>query len=156
MSADNPQHHKIKKPTLVVVLLIVLALIVFLASLAVLVRESGYLFRSGAFSSLHHPRQWFSRRVPPDYSLRRQQEAAQIREWMTFSFINRVFGLPPAYLQTKIAISDKKCPNISINAWAKQTNQDVQKLTEQIKTLIYNYQSPTPTSAPSTQPSASI
>ena len=44
----------------------------------------------------------------------------QIRGWMTFRYINIVFGLPPAYLQNSLSIKDTHYPSISLDALAKE------------------------------------
>jgi hypothetical protein len=44
----------------------------------------------------------------------------QIRGWMTFRYVNMVFGMPPAYLQNSLNIKDSHYPNISLDALAKQ------------------------------------
>ncbi|MDR3642690.1 MAG: hypothetical protein P4L74_03640 [Candidatus Doudnabacteria bacterium] len=57
-------------------------------------------------------------------SLRQKISPDQISGWMTFRYVNLVFGLPPSYLQSSLDINDARYPNISLDTLAKE-----QKLT---------------------------
>ena len=48
----------------------------------------------------------------------------QIQKWMTFSYINYIFNLPPTYLSQTLHIQDTRYPNISIVQYAKTNNID--------------------------------
>jgi hypothetical protein len=45
--------------------------------------------------------------------------AAYIQPWMTFDYVNQVFGLPPTYLQDALDIQDARYPNVSIAHYAE-------------------------------------
>ncbi len=63
----------------------------------------------------------------------------QIRSWMTFRYINLIFGLPPEYLQTLLGVTDKRYPNVSVGSLAKQQGVSpallLQKITQAINSL---------------------
>jgi hypothetical protein len=68
--------------------------------------------RRGGFIRGHIRRQLVGQKISPD----------QIRGWMTFRYVNLVFGLPPAYLQNALSIKGSRYPNVSLDALAKQQN----------------------------------
>lgn len=46
----------------------------------------------------------------------------QIESWMTFSYINYTFGLPPSYLQDSLGINDARYPNLEIHKYSEANN----------------------------------
>ena len=103
---DNHKTKIILQWVLLVILTGVLAasLYVFVGNLETL-RLHGY-FRA----RFRH--QMMTQKITPD----------QIRGWMTFRYVNMVFGMPPAYLQATLNIKSGNYPNISLDALAKQQN----------------------------------
>jgi hypothetical protein len=65
----------------------------------------------------------------------------QIRDWMTFRYLNMVFGLPPAYLQTALNIKNIHYPNVSLEALAKQQNQNSAQILAKTVTAVKNFAS---------------
>ncbi len=51
------------------------------------------------------------------------QNANLIQPWMTFDYINHLFNLPPAYLQSELHITDMRYPKLSVGGLAKDDNQ---------------------------------
>lgn len=47
-----------------------------------------------------------------------------VRPWMTFDYVNRLFGLPNDYLKDQLQISDPRYPRLTLND--PQTVHDVQ------------------------------
>ena len=45
--------------------------------------------------------------------------ASSTQSWMTFDYINRVFGLPATYMQTTLGITDNHYPRLTIAGYAK-------------------------------------
>ena len=43
-------------------------------------------------------------------------EVGVIRPWMTFDYINRIFGLPKDYLKDQLQISDPHYPNSTLSS----------------------------------------
>ncbi len=64
----------------------------------------------------------------------------QIRGWMTFRYVNLMFGLPPAYLQNTLGVKDGHYPNVSLDVLAKEQNlssaQIVAKTSEAVKNFV--------------------
>lgn len=60
-----------------------------------------------------------------------------IESWMTFSYINFRFHLPPKLIQDKLSIHDSKYPNISIKAYAKRNNLGENDLLKELKSIIH-------------------
>jgi hypothetical protein len=91
--------------------LVLLCIILLCASAYLFFHDAAALHRAGYFSG---PRGWHhvgTEQGSPD--------AAAIRAWMTFDFINDVFKLPPAYLQSSLAINSTSYPRITIRQAAK-------------------------------------
>ena len=42
-----------------------------------------------------------------------------IRPWMTFDYIDRLFGVPETYLKTDLSIMDASYPGLSLSGYAK-------------------------------------
>jgi hypothetical protein len=61
----------------------------------------------GLFGSHHH---LLMRHAPASMS-----QASDIRPWMTFDYVNHLFGLPPAYLQAALGITDPRYPHLTIS-----------------------------------------
>jgi hypothetical protein len=66
--------------------------------------------RSRGYISGHIRRQPRAQEISPE----------QIRGWMTFRYINLVFNMPPAYLQSALNIKDSRYPNLSLDSLARQ------------------------------------
>lgn len=43
----------------------------------------------------------------------------QLKPWATFAFVNKVYALPPRYLENALSISDVSYPDITIEELAK-------------------------------------
>ena len=46
-------------------------------------------------------------------------DASSTQVWMTFDYINHVFGLPVDYLQTTLAVTDSRYPRLTIAEYAQ-------------------------------------
>jgi hypothetical protein len=87
--------------------------------------------RSGV---LHMRRRLFA----PSLPLGRGQ-VGQIQNWMTFRYVNTVFRLPSAFLQTQLNIADKHYPNITIDTLAKQQSRTSSAELLLVQQKIQNY-----------------
>jgi hypothetical protein len=47
-------------------------------------------------------------------------DAGYIESWMTFDYVNVVFGLPPSYLSDALHVTDARYPHLSISRWARE------------------------------------
>jgi hypothetical protein len=79
---------------------------------------------------------------------RRKINVADIQGWMTFDFLDKSFGLPPDYLKKGLGITDKKYPNITIDSWAKNTQENPGAMLEKTKKLIQDFENPAPPETP--------
>jgi len=62
-----------------------------------------------------------------------------ISPWMTFSYINKLFNIPPDYLQTTLTISNPSYPQLSLSGYAKHEHINVAVLMNQVEGALYNY-----------------
>lgn len=65
---------------------------------------------------------------------------------MTFAYINFRFHLPPDYLKEKLAIQDKKYPEIPLNRYIKKNALDSMIFLKQVQDIVKN--APTKTDIP--------
>lgn len=45
---------------------------------------------------------------------------ASIENWMTFDYVNRIFGLPPQYLQNALPVTNARYPRLTLRSAAKE------------------------------------
>lgn len=62
-----------------------------------------------------------------------------IEGWMTFGYINQVFGLPPAFLQHQLGIADSKYPNVQIARYAKSNGVEVNTFLVRVRQVVGEY-----------------
>jgi len=79
-----------------------------------------------------------------------------VQPWATFDYINTLFKLPPAYLQTQLSITDSHYPRVHLSRYAKSKNIDANVFLAQVKEAIRSYLAPVvPVPAASSAPAAS-
>lgn len=66
-----------------------------------------------------------------------------IRSWMTFDYVNRLFGLSPDYLKTTLSVTDPSYPKLSLSGYAKYLNENVNTLIGNVSSAIRNYSTST-------------
>ncbi|MBP7804834.1 MAG: hypothetical protein KA052_01265 [Candidatus Pacebacteria bacterium] len=64
---------------------------------------------------------------------------SEIDWWMTFSYINFVFELPPNYLKDNLGLVGEEYPGIQIKRYARIYNLDSIELVEQIQEAVHDY-----------------
>lgn len=74
----------------------------------------------------------------------RHMDEDRVRDWMTFSYVNRAFDLPSEYLREELDITAKNYPNLTIRSWAGQKNESSQWMLERVKELIRQYRNEGP------------
>lgn len=62
-----------------------------------------------------------------------------VSPWMTFAYINRLFNIPPSYLETSLSISDSSYPQLSLSGYAKHERINVALLVNEVEGSLYNY-----------------
>jgi len=70
------------------------------------------------------------------------QDADLIRPWMTFDYINKIFNLPPGYLQSRLAITDPRYPKLSISGLVKDDQGNGAAILDAVVSAVRNYQPP--------------
>jgi hypothetical protein len=63
----------------------------------------------------------------------------QIQAWMTFSYINYIFNLPPNYLLGALNIKDNRYPNLGINQYAKEKKLNYVSFLASVKGFVNQY-----------------
>lgn len=66
-------------------------------------------------------------------------DASAIREWMTFDYINKLFGLPPAYLKDQLSISSPSYPKLTLGAYAKGTHANASSTLAGVQDAVRQY-----------------
>jgi hypothetical protein len=70
---------------------------------------------------------------------------ANIRDWMTFDYLNKAFRLPPAFLKASLEIRDARYPGLSIRQYASRLKVTPSSALERIRNAIAQFQSPSST-----------
>ena len=110
------------------IVLLVVVTVILAVTLFFFVRKIEYLKLQGYIRPRHFRGQATGQSIPPE----------QIRGWMTFRYINMLFKLPPAYLQTSLNISDKRYPNVTIDSFASSQKIDKAQLLELVVKAVQN------------------
>ena len=66
-----------------------------------------------------------------------------IRPWMTFDYVNRLFGLSPGYLKSALSVTDPSYPKLSISGYAKYAHEDVNTLLTNLQGAVQSYSTST-------------
>ena len=117
---------------LIILAVILLILVVFLVANYLSLRRQQFIsMRELHFSELleHH--------APLAVS-----SAEIIRSWMTFDYVNKLFALPPNYLQAQLQITNSHYPKLTISSYAKSENLNVATFLGEVETAIRNYVPP--------------
>ncbi len=62
-----------------------------------------------------------------------------VASWMTFDYINKLFSVPPAYLETGLNISDSRYPQISLSGYARSRKINVAVFVSEVQSALHNY-----------------
>ena len=62
-----------------------------------------------------------------------------IDTWMTFSYINTIFKLPPNYLKDNLQISNRRYPNMSLIGYIRGNGLDRDAFLESVRTAVTDY-----------------
>jgi hypothetical protein len=63
----------------------------------------------------------------------------QIQGWMTFSYINYIFSIPPDYLSVSLAIQDSHYPNLGISQYAKTKSFNAADFLKKVQEAVTQY-----------------
>jgi hypothetical protein len=67
-------------------------------------------------------------------------EAAIVQPWMTFDYVDRLFALPRAYLQTALQVADPHYPQIPLYRYAESQHLDPWAFTDEVRGAVKAYQ----------------
>ncbi len=97
--------------------------------------------RMNALTPHRHARDFFSFLRTPRQALppRSPQTVQNTQAWMTFDYLNKTFGLPSAYLQKTLHITDAQYPNLSIKKLATERHLSATTVITSIETAIRSY-----------------
>ncbi|HVY67840.1 MAG TPA: hypothetical protein VHA30_03025 [Patescibacteria group bacterium] len=111
-------------------LLLLLLLAILGASLFFLVRNFEYLRLNGY---IHPQHRRYASPAPQD-----------LHGWMTFRYVNAVFGLPANYLQARLDITDGHYPNLTLDETARSQKVSSQELLQRTSAAISAYATQAP------------
>jgi hypothetical protein len=66
-------------------------------------------------------------------------DVQMIASWMTFDYVNHVFGLPNDYLRSTFSINDTRYPHLALSRYAPEVLLAPDAFTSQIQTAVKNY-----------------
>jgi hypothetical protein len=66
-------------------------------------------------------------------------DAGTIQAWMTFDLVNRLFSLPPAYLQNVLSIQNVRYPRLTITGQASAAGTASATYLEKVRAAVANY-----------------
>ena len=73
-------------------------------------------------------------------------EISFVRSWMTFDYINRLFQIPPQYLEIQLSITDPGYPKITIEEYAEHIHTSAASVMSSVTTALQAYFATVPTS----------
>jgi hypothetical protein len=77
---------------------------------------------------------WLHSRAPATAS-----SVDSIQSWMTYDYINHIYGLPPGYLQSTLNIADTRYPRVSISESSEAQKVTAAELTIEVKSAVSDY-----------------
>jgi hypothetical protein len=66
-------------------------------------------------------------------------EVGDITGWMTFDYVNYLFNLPPAYLKSAGPVNSSLYPHLSLNSFARHSNQSRSAVVTEIQNAVTAY-----------------
>lgn len=63
----------------------------------------------------------------------------EIEPWMTFQYVNFIFGLPDAYLKNSLALSEERYPKIQIAGYARRAGLSTEEFLATVKDAVAAY-----------------
>ncbi len=63
-----------------------------------------------------------------------------IQPWMTFDYVNRIFGLPPQYLEAALKITSAKYPRLPLYEYAEKRGLSPTVFTKEVRDAVAGYQ----------------
>lgn len=66
-------------------------------------------------------------------------DASVVRSWMTFDYVNKLFGLPQTYLQEQLRITDKNYPRITIGKFGTEIHESAASTTALVQNAVQDH-----------------
>lgn len=66
-----------------------------------------------------------------------------VASWMTFDYVNKLFAIPPTYLETTFEISNSRYPQISLSGYARSKGVSSAFVVGKVESALHNYLSQT-------------
>ena len=124
-----PKNHRLPLIALGIAIIIIVVLGVLLVQQYQNIRRLNYI-------SMH--RQSFFRSLHGSGPLT-VANASSTQSWMTFDYINRIFNLPPAYMQTTLGITNSRYPRLTIVGYAKDSGLSETAALTKVQAVISAY-----------------
>ena len=123
-------HYKDHKPA------VILLCITILFSFAFAYREGRRLYQIQLFKIA---RSAVEQKIAANHGPLGSSNVSVISPWMTFSYVNIIFKLPPLYLESALNISDSQYPNLIIARYAKLQKIQSDVFVGQIQSAVTAY-----------------
>ena len=115
---------------------IVIGLVALLVVLSLFLLGQYFALRRASLISAHEL--WLST-VLHEHGPITANDVSFIRSWMTFDYVNKLFGLPPGYLEDRLSITDPRYPQMSLGSYASHNHIDLADLTSELDAAIKDY-----------------
>ena len=115
--------------------------LIFLCIGLLLFCSSVYLFSHnyGRLHTEYSDRQKKNPNMHRPYGTGNNPDISIVRAWMTFDYINKMFHIPDTYLQTTLAIDNKKYPRITVKRLAQEQGKSVDQMLKETKDQIHAF-----------------
>lgn len=115
-------------------IVLTLLAIILIVLLAAFLKEYGDLKKLEIVS----PRDAFMNTVD-HHSPFTARDTALIQGWMTFDYVNKIFGLPAGYLKTNLGISDVHYPRDVIFKYAEENGLSVSAMVAKVQNAVSQF-----------------
>jgi hypothetical protein len=127
-------------------IIVLVAALVFL--LFFLVRDYRSLRRTQVIGA----RELFLSAIVKNHGHLTVNSVTMVRSWMTFDYINQLFGIPSDFLKAQMSIADSRYPKLTLSGYAKTEHVTSVTIVNEVEAAIQNYFA---TSPPATATSTS-
>ena len=131
MPQENKENHESRYiGYAIATLAILLAILIFF-----LARE----YRTLRHESIVNARETQLINIFKNHSHLTESDSSVIRSWMTLDYVNRLFNLPPPYLQQTLRVTDPNYPRLTIGKLATETHGIAASTTAEVQAAVSNY-----------------